>query len=215
MPHDPRFGPDPDLLHPLPEHPRVVFVRNLPLPEGVEVGAYTYYDDPAGPEAFLGQILYHYPFLGERLVIGRFCALATGTSFLMNGGNHRTTSASTYPFQIFGGGWVGRFAGEYDFPNRGDTVIGNDVWTGWQSTILPGVKIGDGAIVGAKAVVAADVPPYAVVVGNPARVVKMRHDPKTVARLLEIRWWDWDIAKITRNLEAISGGDIAGLERAV
>ena len=214
MPHDPRFGPDPDALHPMPGHERVMFVRNLPLPANVDVGAYTYYDDPEGPDAFLRNILYHFAFTGDRLRIGRFCALATGTRFLMNGGNHRTEGPSTYPFVIFGGAWAGRFPGETDFPNHGDTVVGNDVWTGWDSTILPGVTIGDGAVVAARAVVTRDVPPYAVVAGNPARVVRMRHDAATVEALLRIRWWDWDAAKITRNLPAISGGDLAALERA-
>lgn len=212
--HDPRFGPDPDALHPLADHPRVMFVRNLPLPPNVEIGAYTYYDDPEGPEAFLRNVLYHYEFTGDRLRIGRFCALATGTSFLMNGGNHRTTAPSTYPFLIFGGAWAGRFDGEAEFPGRGDTVVGNDVWTGWKSTILPGVTVGDGAIVAARAVVSRDVPPYAVVAGNPARVVRMRYGPRDVERLLRLRWWDWDAQRITLNIPAISGGDVDALEAA-
>ena len=120
MPHDPRFGPDPDSLHPLPDHPRVTFIRNLDLPPNVEVGAYTYYDDPAGPQAFLEDILYHFAFLGDRLRIGRFCAIAAGTRFLMNGGNHRLDAPSTYPFAIFGGAWAGRFPDETAFPNRDD-----------------------------------------------------------------------------------------------
>lgn len=213
-PHDPRFGPDPDILHPLPGQQRVFFVKNLALPPNVEVGAYTYYDDPDGPDAFLRNVLYHFDFIGDRLRIGRFCALGAGTRFLMNGGNHRTTAPSTYPFVIFGGGWSGRFDGEADFPTRGDTTIGNDVWTGWDSTILPGVTVGDGAIVAARAVVSRDVPPYSVVAGNPARVVRTRFAPDDIARLLGIQWWNWDAAKITRHLPAISGGDVAALEAA-
>lgn len=211
MPHDPAFGPDPDLLHPLPQHPRVVFLKNLPLPANVEVGAYTYYDDPQGPDAFLANLLYHFDFLGDRLVIGRFSAIAAGTTFLMNGGNHRLSGPSTYPFPIFGGGWIGRFDDELVFPNRGDTVIGNDVWIGWKATILPGVTIGDGAVIGSASVVTSDVPPYAIVAGNPARVVRMRFSEAEIAELLRIRWWDWDIAAITAAIPAISGGDVAGL----
>lgn len=214
MPHDPAFGPDPDLLHPLPQHPRVVFVKNLPLPANVVVGAYTYYDDPSGPDAFLRNILYHFEFLGDRLIIGRFTAIAAGTTFLMNGGNHRTAAPSTFPFPIFGGAWLGRFDGELTFPDRGDTVIGNDVWIGWKATILPGVTIGDGAIVAAGAMVARDVPPYAVVAGNPARVVRMRFSEAEIAELLRIRWWDWDIAEITAAIPTISGGDVAALVEA-
>lgn len=212
MPHDPRFGPDPDSLHPLPDHPRVTFLRNLPLPENVEVGAYTYYDDPAGPQAFLDNILYHFAFLGDRLRIGRFCALAAGTRFLMNGGNHRLDAPSTYPFAIFGGAWIGRFADETVFPNRGDTVIGHDVWLGHDATILPGVTIGNGAVVAAKSVVTRDVPPYAIVAGNPATLVRMRVPPEEVERLQALAWWDWTPERITRCLPAISGGDVAALE---
>ena len=214
VPHDPRFGPDPDALHPLEAHPRVMFIKNIKLPENVEVGAYSYYDDPGGPDAFLRNVLYHFTFIGDRLRIGRFCALATGTKFLMNGGNHRMSGPSTYPFLLFGGAWAGRFEGETNFPNRGDTVIGNDVWTGWDSTILPGVTIGDGAVIGARSVVTRDVPPYAVVAGNPARIVRMRYNPDEIARLLSLRWWDWDIEKITRNLPEISGGNLDALETA-
>ena len=212
-PHDPRFGPDPDALHPLPGQPRVVFIKNLDLPPTVEVGAYTYYDDPDGPDAFLRNVLYHFDFIGDRLRIGRFCAFGAGTRFLMNGGNHRVSAPSTYPFVIFGGAWAGRFV-EATFPTHGDTTIGNDVWTGWDSMILPGVTVGDGAIVATRAVVTRDVPPYAVVAGNPARVVRMRVEPDDIARLLRIRWWEWDAEKITRNLPAISGGDVDALEAA-
>jgi virginiamycin A acetyltransferase len=212
--HNLRFGPDPDALHPIPQHPRVVFIKNLALPTNVEVGAYTYYDDPDGVDAFLRNILYHFEFTGDRLTIGRFCALGTGTTFLMNGGNHRLSAPSTYPFLIFGGAWARRFEGEADFPSRGDTMIGNDVWTGWKSTIMPGVTVGDGAVIGACAVVTRDVPPYAVVAGNPARVVRMRYTPEEVEKLLRARWWDWDAEKITRNLAVISGGDVSALAAA-
>lgn len=190
----------------------MVFVNNLNLPENVSIGDYTYYDDPAGPEAFLDNILYHFPFLGDRLIIGRFCALATGTRFLMNGGNHRLTAPSTFPFQVFGGGWIGRFEGELNFPNRGDTRIGNDVWLGYSSTVMPGVTIGDGAVVAALSVVTKDVPPYAIVAGSPARVVRRRLSEKDAARMQAIAWWNWEAERITANLPAISGGDVAMLE---
>ncbi|GJD77603.1 CatB-related O-acetyltransferase [Methylobacterium gregans] len=212
MPHDARTGPDPSQLHPLAEHPRVTFLRNLDLPPNVEVGAYSYYDDPAGPGAFLDNILYHFAFLGDRLVIGRFCAIAAGTRFLMNGGNHRLDAPSTYPFAIFGGAWATAPTGK--FPNRGDTVIGNDVWLGYESTVLPGVTVGDGAVVAAKSVVSADVPPYAIVAGNPARVVRMRFSDADIAHLLRIAWWDWDADRITAHLGAIGDGDVDALEAA-
>ncbi|MEH3118999.1 MAG: CatB-related O-acetyltransferase [Methylorubrum populi] len=206
------LGPDPNALHPIPGQARVTFIRNLALPENVEVGAYTYYDDPAGPQAFLDAILYHFPFIGDRLVIGKFCAIASGTRFLMNGGNHRLDGLSTYPFPIFGGAWIGRHEKELDFPNRGDTVIGHDVWLGFRSTVMPGVSVGDGAVVAAHAVVAADVPPYAIVAGNPARVVRRRFSDEEAARLRAVAWWDWPIERITAHLPLIGGGDIGALE---
>ncbi|KQP95068.1 chloramphenicol acetyltransferase [Methylobacterium sp. Leaf113] len=212
MPHDPRFGPDPNVLHPVPGHPRITFIRNLDLPPNIEVGAYTYYDDPEGPQAFLDNILYHFAFLGDRLSIGRFCAIAAGTHFLMNGGNHRLAAPSTYPFLIFGGTWAGRFQEEATFPSRGDTVVGHDVWLGYDCTLLPGVTIGNGAVVAAKSVVTRDVPPYAIVAGNPATLVRMRVPPEVAERLQVLAWWDWDAARITRCLPAISGGDVAALE---
>ncbi len=209
-------GPDPLDPHPMPGFPRVGFLKPLATAPNVEIGDYTYYDDPAGPEHFLEKcVLYHYDFVGDRLVIGRFCALAEGVTFIMNGANHATGGFSTYPFNIFGKGWeIGFDPQSWADELRGDTVVGNDVWIGMQATILPGVTIGDGAIVAAKAVVSADVPPYAVVAGNPARVVKMRFDAATVARLRAVAWWSWPVERISRHLDAIRGADIDRLEAA-
>lgn len=205
-------GPDPDTPHPLTGFPRVGFLKNFITRPNIVVGDYTYYDDPAGPERFETEnVLYHYDFIGDRLIIGRFCAIASGASFMMNGGNHGTAGFSTYPFLIFGQGWE-RLAP--NFPNRGDTVVGNDVWIGHGATILPGVTIGDGAIIAAKAVVASDVRPYGVVAGNPAREVKRRFADDVVEELLRLRWWDWSAEHITIHLEAIAGTDLAALRAA-
>lgn len=206
--------PDCNALYPLPEHKRIMFVRNLDLPGNVSIGEYTYYDDPLGPEAFWNNILYHFSFVGDRLEIGKFCSLATGTKFLMNGGNHRTAPLSTFPFVIFGGDWANRFAEESNFPVKGDTIIGNDVWTGWNSVIMPGVKIGDGAVIASCSVVTKDVPAYAIVGGNPARIIRQRFEDKIIEALLEIQWWNWDVGKITQYLPAISGADIEALRTA-
>lgn len=204
--------PDPGVLHPLPHAPSVAFIRNLPaLPANVEVGEFTYYDDPAGPEAFLRNVVYHFEFTGDRLRIGRFCAFATGVQFLMNGGNHRTSGISTFPFPIFEP-WRGLWAGEMDFPVRGDTVIGNDVWIGRDALVMPGVTIGDGAIVATRAVVTRDVPPYAIVGGNPASVIRTRFDADTVQRLRRIAWWSWDPDRITAAIPLISQADVDALE---
>lgn len=210
-------GPNPRDPHPMPGFRRVGFLSALVNRPNVEIGDYTYYDDPRGPEHFLERcVLHHFDFIGDKLIIGRFCAIATGVQFIMNGANHVMSGFSTYPFNFFRNGW------ETDFERasiaegfRGDTVVGNDVWIGHEATILPGVRIGDGAIVGAKAVVAADVPPYAVVVGNPGHVARRRFSDETIAALLAIRWWDWDVEKISRNLNAIRGADLDALRAAV
>ncbi|WP_142849812.1 CatB-related O-acetyltransferase [Telmatospirillum sp. J64-1] len=205
-------GPDPNDPHPMKGFPRVGFLKAFITRPNIIVGDYSYYDDPAGPERFQDEnVLYHYDFIGDRLIIGRFCAIATGASFIMNGGSHAVSGFSTYPFLIFGQGWEGL---EPDFPYKGDTVIGNDVWIGREATILPGVTVGDGAIIAAKAVVTADVAPYAVVAGNPAREVRRRFPEEVVAELQSIAWWNWDAAKITRNLQAIAGADLNALRAA-
>lgn len=194
--------------------PQVGFLKHFVTRPNIAVGDYTYYDDPAGPEHFQDRnVRYHFDFIGDVLRIGKFCAIATGATFIMNGANHAMNGLSTYPFAIFGNGWE-RVMFAFENTSRGDTVVGNDVWIGTDATILPGVTIGDGAVIGAKAVVAKDVPPYAVVVGNPGRVVRTRFDDATVQKLLAIRWWDWDAEKITRNLELIVGADVDALARA-
>jgi len=206
-------GPDPGNPHPKPGHPRVGFLKNFITRPNIVVGDHTYYDDPDGPERFQDHnVLYHYEDIGDRLVIGRFCAIASGATFLMNGANHALSGVSTYPFLIFAE-WEAPMP---EFSIRGDTVVGNDVWIGWQAAVMPGVTIGDGAIVASRAVVTKDVRPYAVVAGNPAVEVRRRFDDATVAELLRIAWWDWPVEKIQRNLAAITGPnpDIAALRGA-
>ena len=207
-------GPNPDIKHPIPMHPRVGFLRPLVDAANVEIGDFTYYDDPDGPEHFVDKcVLHHYDFIGDRLVIGRFCAIAEGARFIMNGANHAMSGFSTYPFNIFGHGWEEGFDPQsWERELRGDTVIGNDVWIGMEAIILPGVTVGDGAIIGARAVVAADVPAYAIVAGNPAHVIKRRFDDRTIERLQAIAWWNWPVEKIGDNLDAIRGADLARLE---
>jgi virginiamycin A acetyltransferase len=200
-----------------PAHKRVGFLK--PLLEGAEnikVGDFTYYDDPHGPEHFQERcVLYHYPFIGDRLVIGRFCALAEGVSFIMNGANHAMSGFSTFPFKIFGHGWEEGFdPATWAAENRGDTVVGHDVWIGTQAMIMPGVTIGSGAIIASRAVVVSDVAPYTIVGGNPAQLIRSRFDETVVQRLLALAWWNWPIDKISRNLDAIRGADLDCLEAA-
>ncbi len=130
----------------------------------------------------------------------------------MNGANHKLSGFSTYPFQIFGKGWEKVMPDTTDLPFKGDTEIGHDVWIGYDATIMPGVKIGHGAVIASKSVVTSDVPPYSIVGGNPAQLIKKRFDDQTIQNLLEIAWWDWDAEKITANLEAIVGNDLTALK---
>ena len=207
-------GPLPTDPHPMAGFPQVCFIRNTVKNPNVVVGDYTYYDDPEDSENFERNVLYHYPFVGDKLVIGKFCALARGVKFIMNGANHKLTGFSTYPFGIFGQGWETARPAPEDLPSRGDTIIGNDVWIGYDALIMPGVKIGNGAIVAARAVVVKDVPAYTVVGGNPAQVLKSRFPPETVAALERIAWWNWPVEKVTRHLQAIVSADLAALQAA-
>jgi virginiamycin A acetyltransferase len=175
-------------------------------------GDYTYYDDPSDPTAFeQNNVLYAYG--PERLVIGRYCALAEGVRFVLAGANHPMLGPSTFPFGIFGGDWAETMDLVMSAPSRGDTVVGNDVWLGYRALVMPGVTIGDGAIVAAGSVVGADVPPYAIAGGNPARVLRMRYDEEDVERLLRAAWWDWPVELVTRHARTIMSGTPAELER--
>lgn len=204
-------GPDPDNKHPMAGFPQVCFIKNTISNPNIIVGEYTYYDDPEDSEDFERNVLYHYPFIGDQLIIGKFCAIARGTQFIMNGANHKLSGISTYPFQIFGNGWEKVMPKPEELPYKGDTVIGNDVWIGYDALIMPGVHIGNGAIVSSRSVVVADIPAYTIVGGNPARPIKQRFDSETVARLELLAWWDWPIETITQHLELIVSGDIDAL----
>lgn len=204
-------GPDPRDKHPMKGFPQVCFIANTVTNPNIVVGEYTYYDDPEDSENFERNVLYHYPFVGDKLIIGRFCAIARGVRFIMNGANHKLSGISTYPFQIFGGGWEKVMPDPSEFPYKGDTVVGHDVWIGYEALIMPGVTIGSGAIVSSRSVVTRDVAPYTVVGGNPAKPIRSRFPDDVVRRLLEIAWWDWPVDRITRHLDAIVAGDVDAL----
>jgi len=195
----------------MPGFPQICFIQNTVSNPNIIIGDYTYYDDPEDSENFERNVLYHFPFVGDRLIIGKFCALARGLKFIMNGANHAMNGFSTYPFSIFGNGWERVDPSPEELPYKGDTIVGHDVWIGYEAVIMPGVKIGDGAIVAAKSVVVGDVPPYSIVGGNPAKLIRQRFNDQVIAALLDIAWWHWDIEKITRNLEKIVGADIEAL----
>lgn len=209
-------GPDPKSLQPLDGFPQIAFLKNVVTRPNISVGDFSYYDDPDGPERFeQDNVLYHFDFLDDQLVIGKFVAIACGAQFIMNGANHVMDGFSTFPFNIFGKGWEDGFDPlTYQTQSRGDTQVGHDVWIGNNARILAGVTIGNGAIIGANAVVGSDVPAYAIVVGNPGKILRKRFDEKTIAELEKIAWWDWSIDKITRNLNAIRGNDLAALRCA-
>ncbi|HEY3294518.1 MAG TPA: Vat family streptogramin A O-acetyltransferase [bacterium] len=207
-------GPDPAQKHPMPGFPRVCFIKNTVTNPNILIGDFTYYDDPDDSENFERNVLYHYPFIGDKLIIGKFCALAQGVKFIMNGANHKLSGFSTFPFSIFAQGWERVLPQPGDLPYKGDTVIGNDVWIGYESVIMPGVKVGHGAIIAAKSFVVGKVPPYAVVGGNPAQVLRMRFSPQTIETLLQIAWWNWPVEKITRNLQHIVASDLNALRAA-
>lgn len=206
------YGPHPDEKHPLPDFPQVCFIKNSVTCPNIIIGDYTYYDDPEGAENFERNVLYHYPFIGDKLIIGKFCALARGVRFIMNGANHKTSGLSTFPFFIFGNGWESAAPEPGDLPYEGDTRVGNDVWMGYDCLIMPGVTIGNGAIISSRSVVVSDVPAYSIVGGNPAKVIRQRFSDEVIAELENIAWWDWPPEKITQNLAAITSGDIARLK---
>jgi virginiamycin A acetyltransferase len=206
------YGADPKDKHPMKGFPQICFIQNTVSNPNIIIGDYTYYDDPDDSENFDRNVLYHFPFVGDRLIIGKFCALARGITFIMNGANHKLDGFSTYPFQIFGNGWENVTTQAGELPYKGDTVIGNDVWIGYEAVVMPGIQIGDGAIVAAKSVVVGNVLPYTIVGGNPAKPIRQRFEDDVIQSLIEVAWWNWDIAKITRNLKAIVAADIENLK---
>jgi virginiamycin A acetyltransferase len=204
------MAPNPQQPRPIADQPRVCFIKNCITAPNIIVGDYSYYDDPADPTGFERNVLYNYG--SDLLMIGKFCAIATGVKFIMNGANHKLDGISTYPFPIFGHGWEAELEQLLNLPSRGDTVIDNDVWIGYESTIMPGVKVADGAVIAAKSVVVKDVPPYCIVGGNPAQVIRQRFSDAEIAKLLEIRWWDWEIECITQAIPVIMSNQIDALD---
>lgn len=203
-------------IYPRSGDKETVYLKNVVNGANIEIGDYTIYNDFVhDPRDFeRSNVLYHYPVNGDRLKIGKFCSIACGAKFLFTSGNHSLRSLSTYTFPIFFEEWgldAKDICSAWD--NKGDIVIGSDVWIGYEALILSGVTVGDGAIIGSRAVVTKDVPPYTIVGGVPAKSIRRRFDGAVIERLEKLRWWDWDIETIRRSIPAIQSGDIAALER--
>lgn len=201
------MAPNKDLKFPLENYDRLCFLKNVIKNPNIIVGDYTYYDDFENVENFEKNVKYHFDFISDQLIIGKFCMIASDVKFIMNGANHLTDSLSTYPFAIFGNGWENAMEGK-TYPKKGDINIGNDVWIGYNATIMSGVTIGDGAIIAANSTVIKDVEPYSIVGGNPAKEIKKRFSKAVILKLLELQWWNWDIEKITRNIQNLTGAEI-------
>ena len=202
------YGPNKNERFPNKNVPSVCFIKNVITRPNIEIGDYTYYDDTNGADKFEEHVTHHYEFLGDKLIIGKFCQIASGIKIIMNGANHRMNSITTYPFNIMGNGWEKVTPKLEDLPFKGDTIIGNDVWIGQNVTILPGVHIGDGAIIGANSVVAKDIPAYHIAGGNPCKIIRKRFDEELINYLEEIKWWDWEDEKIFKNLEILCSSDL-------
>ena len=208
--------PDSNEAFPNPNIPSLCFIKNVVKHPNILVGDYTYYDDVDGADQFEKHVTHFYDFIGDKLIIGKFCAIAKGIEFVMNGANHRMDCVTTYPFYVIGGDWGSAIAPVKDeLPLKGDTIVGNDVWIGQNVTVMPGVYIGDGAIIGTNSVVARDIPPYAIAVGNPCRVVRMRFDDELIDLLLQFRWWDKDIEEIEYLMPILSCRDLEKVKQEI
>jgi len=209
--------PDVNKIYPRMNDNTICYLKNIIKNPNIIIGDFTFYndfvDDPKDFEK--RNILYHYPINHDRLIIGKFCSIACGAKFLFNSSNHTLSSLSTYPFPIFAAEWDENMRVTEAWDNKGDIVIGNDVWIGYEAVIMAGVHIGDGAIIGTRAVVTKDVPPYTIVGGVPARKIRNRFDDSVIEVLQKIKWWDWDIEKISKNLKAIRNTDIEILKKFI
>ncbi len=210
-----QFGPNPNAIYPNENIKSLCFIKNVIKRSNIIVGDYTYYDDKDGAENFEEHVTHHYEFYGDKLIIGKFCAIARGINFIMNGANHRMNSVTTYPFSLMGGGWEKSTPTLADLPFKGDTVVGNDVWIGQNVTVMPGVYIGDGAIIAANSVVTKDVLPYHIVGGNPCKVIRKRFDDELIEYLLNLKWWDFSAEKIFKNLEILCSGDLSKIREII
>lgn len=204
------------ILYPRTGDMQTIYLKNAITNSSITVGDYTMYNDFVNdPTNFeKNNVLYHYPINHDKLFIGKFCSIACSAKFLFNSANHTMASLSTYPFPLFFDEWELEKTNVMDaWDNKGDIVVGNDVWIGYEAVILAGVTIGDGAVIGARAVVTKDVPPYTVVGGVPAKPIKKRFNDETITELLKLKWWNWSEEKISQNIKSIQSGNIERIRR--
>ena len=202
-------------IYPRTGDTQTVYLKHVITDANIKAGDYTMYNDFVNdPRDFQkNNVLYHYPINRDRLIIGKFCSIACGAKFIFTSANHKLGSLSTYPFPLFFEEWELDKANVTDsWDNKGDIVIGNDVWIGYEAVIMQGVTIGDGAIIGTRAVVTKDVPPYTIVGGIPAKTIRKRFSDEVISRLLEIKWWEWSDERIRENISAIRSGSIHDLK---
>ena len=202
--------PDPNTIHPIAGYDKEIYVKPTLKNPNIIVGDFTYIAD----SEFESHVTHHYDFIGDKLIIGKFCQIAAGVEFVMNGANHQMNAVSTFPFYTLEG-WDMKPPAASDMPFKGDTVIGNDVWIGQNATILPGVHIGDGAIIGANSVVASDVEPYSIVVGNPVKLIRYRFDGELTSLLLKFKWWDKPVEEINALIPILTNSDLEFVKKEI
>lgn len=202
--------PDPDEIFPIAHSKAVTYIRPTLKNPNIIVGDFSYFSDTD----FESHVLHHYDFNGDKLIIGKFCQIASGVYFIMNGANHQMNAASTFPFYIFNG-WKQDIPPQSEMPLKGDTVIGNDVWIGQNSTILPGIHIGDGAIIGMNSTVGSDVPPYTIVAGNPAKEIRKRFDDELIELMLKFEWWNKPIEEINKLIPLLTNSDLQTVKKEI
>jgi virginiamycin A acetyltransferase len=195
--------PNPNTIHPIAGYDKEIYVKPTIKNPNIIVGDFTYIAD----SEFESHVTHHYDFVGDKLIIGKFCQIAAGVEFVMNGANHQMNAVSTFPFYTLEG-WNMKPPAKDNLPLKGDTVIGNDVWIGQNAVILPGVHIGDGAIIGANAVVGSNVKPYTIVAGNPAQFIRNRFDEELAALLLQWKWWDKPVEEINSLIPILTNPDL-------
>lgn len=202
--------PDPNMVYPINGYKEEIYIKPTIKKPNIIVGDFSYIAD----SDFESHVTHHYDFIGDKLIIGKFCQIASGVEFIMNGANHQMNAVTTFPFYTLDG-WDMVPPAEEDLPLKGDTIIGNDVWIGQNATILPGVHIGDGAIIGANSVVGSDVEPYTIFAGNPARLIRKRFDDELIELLLSFRWWDKSIDEINSLIPVLTCGDLEKVRKEI